>query len=471
MIKFGTGGWRSLIGSDFIESNVKIVAEGIYKLASQQNNLDKPIAIGYDNRFLSNQSAEWIAEILTAHGIVVWLVTQSVPTPLIMHMVKKHNLHYGVEVTASHNPYSYNGIKLFVDEGRDAPVHITERLEFLINTLQHETITSMPIDKAVSYGLVKYINTPFNEFIDDILDIIDVKSIKQRGLKVLIDPMYGSGYYPLNMILNSTRCIVDSIHNNHDAYFGKLPPAPEPNTIKELQVKVVDGGYDLGIALDGDGDRLGIIDKNGRYINANEILVMLYWYLHTYKGWNGPVVKNLATTQMLDVVAESFNEKCYEVPVGFKYISKGIDDYNAVLGGESSGGLTVRGHIHGKDSIFAASLFVEMISVIGLSASEILDKLQKEFGVFEMVECNLQITEMQMARVREELYKTVPNELFNKPIVKTTTYDGLKIYFDDNSWIICRPSGTEPVLRIFAEASDSNTAEMYIQILKNYLQI
>ena len=471
MIKFGTGGWRSLIGSDFIESNVKIVAESIYRLAVEQNKLDKPIAIGYDNRFLSDEAAEWIVEVLTAHGIVVWLVNQPVPTPLIMHMVKKHNLYYGIEVTASHNPYIYNGVKLFVDEGRDAPINITERVEFLANTLQHETITSMPLDKAVAYGLVNILKNPLSEFVDDILNIVDVNAIKRSGLRVIIDPMYGSGYYPLNMILNSARCIVDSIHNNHDAYFGSLPPAPDPLTIKELRSKVVDGNYNLGIALDGDGDRLGIIDSNGQYINANEILCMLYWYLHKYKNWDGPVVRNLATTHMLDKIAKSFNETCYEVPVGFKHISSALSKYDAILGGESSGGLTVRGHIYGKDSIFAASLFVEMICVTGLTASEILDGLQKEFGVFEMVECNLHITNEQMTNVRELILKFNSISLNNKKIVKTTTFDGLKLNFEDDSWILIRPSGTEPVLRIFAEAKTADIAQSYIDSLRTRFRI
>ena len=292
MIKFGTGGWRSLIGSDFIESNVKLVAEGVYRLALEQRKIDKPIVIGYDNRFLSDQAAKWMTEVLTAHGMVVQYIKVPVPTPLVMHMVQKHSLHYGIEITASHNPYMYNGIKLFVDEGRDAPVEVTNRLEFLINTATTD-ITSMPWDKALSYGLIHLVERPFAEFVDDILSVLDIEAIKKKNLKVVMDPMYGSGYYPLNMILNTSQCVVDSIHNNHDAYFGQLVPAPSETTLDELKFTVLHGQYDIGIALDGDGDRLGIITKSGNYLTANEILAMLYWYLHEYKGWKGPVLTTL----------------------------------------------------------------------------------------------------------------------------------------------------------------------------------
>ncbi len=197
--------------------------------------------------------------------------------------------------------------------------------------------------------------------------------------------MFGSGTYPLLVILCTARCTVDMIHNTRDAHFGGNLPAPTVKGLGELRNRVITGGYELGIAFDGDGDRLGIIDRTGRYLSANEILVMLYWYLHEKKGWRGPVVRNLATTHMLDVMAASFGEVCYEVPVGFKYISSKIDEVDAVLGGESSGGLTVRGHIHGKDSVYAASLFVEMISVVEKSPSEIMDALTAAYGTFRMV--------------------------------------------------------------------------------------
>ena len=208
--------------------------------------------------------------------------------------------------------------------------------------------------------------------------------IRRRGLRILFDPMHGSGTYPLTVVLNTARCTVDTIHYNKDAYFGGELPAPGKRQLRGLADEVRAGGYDLGLAFDGDGDRLGVIDRNGAYVDANRILVMLYYYLHEYRGWRGPVVRNNATTHMLDRVAESFGETCYEVPVGFKYISAKIDETDAVLGGESSGGLTVRGHIHGKDSVYAASLFVEMISAMDKSPSELWDELTAKYGAHKI---------------------------------------------------------------------------------------
>ena len=373
MIRFGTGGWRAEIGVDFICENVRLVAAGIARLLREQGKTGKPVIIGYDRRFLSEDAAKWVAEVLTHHGIRVWFLRRSAPTPLIMHTVKDEKLYCGIEITASHNPAGYNGIKLIVDEGRDAPQETTQLLEQYIDAAKPDFL---PFEKAVSSGMVEYLDNPFNKFLDDIMELLDMKALRNRGLRVLFDPMHGSGAYPLQVILFSARCTVDMMNANKDAYFGGLMPAPSEAGLRMLRDGVLQGKYDLGIAMDGDGDRLGIIDGNGRYINANEILCMLYWYLVRYKNWRGPVVRNIATTHMLDAIAESFGEKCYEVPVGFKHISAKIEEVDAVLGGESSGGLTVRGHIHGKDSVYAASLFAEMVSVTGMSPSQILDKLE-----------------------------------------------------------------------------------------------
>lgn len=468
MIKFGTGGWRAIIGEDFICENVRRVAAGVLALMREENKTDRPVIIGYDRRFLSENAAIWVTEVLVAGGINVQLLHRSAPTPLIMHTVKDRGLYYGIEITASHNPASYNGIKLIVEEGRDAPLETTRRLEELI---AQTTPQFIPFDKAVGTGLVEFIKNPFNKFLDDIIGLLDMDALRNRGLRVLFDSMHGSGAYPLLVIFYTARCTIDTMNANRDAYFGGLMPAPSEKSLTQLQNNVVRGGYDLGIAMDGDGDRLGIIDKNGRYIGANEILCMLYYYLVKYKGWRGPVVRNLATTHMLDRIAESFGEKCYEVPVGFKYISSKIDEVDAVLGGESSGGLTVKGHIHGKDSVYAASLFAEMISVIGKSPSELMEELEAQFGHFELVEDNLRFEPEYKSVVENILMveKKLPD--FGKKIVRVNYEDGCKVYFEDDSFVICRFSGTEPLLRIFAEAGNADTAYGYIADFKAFLNM
>jgi phosphomannomutase len=471
MIKFGTGGWRAEIGKEFTMSNIQKIAQGLCTYIKQNHQEDLPVIIGYDRRFLSDNAAKWLAEVMSANGIKIIFLRRSAPTPMIMHYVKKNNLYYGLEVTASHNPSNYNGIKVIVKEGRDAPLEITAELEEIIDSIKEEDILVNAFEDGLKSGLIKYLENPFNDFIDDILELLDCEAIRERGLRILFDPMHGSSTYPLMVILHTTRCTVDIVNNNKDAYFGGSMPAPTESTLQNLAMQVVAGGYDLGIGVDGDGDRLGIIDKNGKYINANDILTLLYYYLHEIKGWSGPVVRNLATTHLLDKVAEDFNEKCYEVPVGFKYISSKIDEVDAVLGGESSGGLTVRGHIHGKDSVYAASLFVEMISKTGKTPTELLRKLHKKYGTFHMVEDNIAFLPEQ----KEDIFNTVMIEKklpeFPEKIEKVSYEDGCKVYFEDSSFVICRFSGTEPLLRIFAESSSKDKATQYINYWKEYLKL
>ena len=468
-IKFGTGGWRAVIGEDFICSNIRLVAAGILELMKSENKTDKPVIIGFDRRFLSENAAKWVAEVLAQGGITVWFMHRSVPTPLVMHTVKDKELHYGIEITASHNPSEYNGIKLIVDQGRDAPLETTEKLEKIIEKLSD--VKYLEFETAVSEGKIVYLNNPFNKFLDDIISLLDMDALRKRGLRVVFDSMHGSGTYPLLVIFHTARCTIDTINLNKDAYFGGLMPAPSEKSLNLLRDTVVKGGYDLGIAMDGDGDRLGVIDRNGRYINANEILCMLYYYLVKYKGWKGPVVRNLATTHMLDKIAESFGEKCYEVPVGFKYISSMIDEADAVLGGESSGGLTVRGHIHGKDSVYAASLFAEMISVVGKSASEIMDELEREYGKFVMVEDNLRFAPEYKSVINKMVFEDKKLPDFAVNVDHVNYEDGCKVYFEDGSFVICRFSGTEPLLRIFAESNSRSAASEYISDFREFLKI
>ena len=468
MIRFGTGGWRAVIGEDFTQENVRKVAAGILRMLQQDGKTGKPVIIGYDRRFLSESAAKWVAEVLAAGNVRVWFLHRSAPTPLIMHTVKDEKLFCGIEVTASHNPAAYDGIKLIVEEGRDAPLETTARLEQLIDTAQP---VHMPFEEAVEKGIIEYLANPFNKFLDDIIGLLDMKALRNRGLRVLFDSMHGSSIYPMQVIFHTARCTIDMINENKDAYFGGLMPAPTETSLRILRDGVIRGGYDMGIAMDGDGDRLGIIDTTGRYIDANEILCMLYWYLVKYKGWKGPAVRNFATTHMLDAIAESFGETCYEVPIGFKYISSKIDEVDAVLGGESSGGLTVRGHIHGKDSVYAASLFAEMVSVTGMTPGQIVRKLEERYGVYRMVEDNLRFAPEEKVAIDHTLMKKKLLPDFGKAVARVNYEDGCKVYFQDGSFVICRFSGTEPLLRIFAENRTREAAQQDIDCFKAFLGV
>ncbi len=467
MIRFGTGGWRDVIGDGFTRENIQKVAQGIADLMKEEQKTDKPVMIGYDRRFLSVDAARWVAEVLTANGATVWCMHRSAPTPLVMFTVKDEKLHYGIEITASHNPAAYNGIKLIVEEGRDASVECTTHLEELI---EKASVKRMDFADAESEGKIVWLRTPFNRFLDSILGRLDLEAIRNAGIRILFNPMHGSGTYPLMTVLYTARCTVDLMDANKDAFFGGSVPAPGLHQLETLAERVTREQYDLGIAVDGDGDRIGIIDSDGEYIDANKILVMLYYYLHEYRGWKGPVVRNLATTHMLDLLAESFGEQCYEVPVGFKYISAKLDEKDAVLGGESSGGLTVRGHIFGKDSIYAASLFVEMVCAIGRPPREIWADLVGRFGTHVMEEDNFTFQPSDKPRIHRLLMvdKQIP-AFDGKTVSKIGYEDGCKVYFTDGSFVICRFSGTEPLLRIFAEDADPSRARALIQTMKSFV--
>ncbi|MGB4657586.1 MAG: phosphoglucomutase/phosphomannomutase family protein [Mobilitalea sp.] len=469
MIKFGTGGWRAIIGEDFTKANIQILSKSIAMKMRDESVTDKGIVLGYDRRFLSKEAMRWAGEVFAAEGIKAYLINQSSPTPLIMYYVMKHDFPYGMMITASHNPAIYNGIKIFTQGGRDADEFQTLEIEHYIQDVQ-ENVTGMDYAKAITAGLIFEIN-PLNEYIDNIISSINMQAIRNSNLRVALDPMYGVSETSLKTILLTARCEVFTIHDRHDTLFGGKLPSPSALTLRSLQNQVSDRHCDIGIATDGDADRIGVIDDQGKFLHPNDILVLLYYYLLKYKGWHGAAVRNIATTHMLDRVAESFGEKCYEVPVGFKYISAKMNETNAVIGGESSGGLTVRGHINGKDGVYAAVLLVEMIAVLGKKLSEIVRDIAAEYGSYYMEEKDYRFDEEK----KEEIYqillidKLIPELPFG--ITKISYLDGCKIYFSNGGWVVIRFSGTEPLLRIFCEMPEEGEAAIICGIFENFLGI
>jgi phosphomannomutase len=299
------------------------------------------------------------------------------------------------------------------------------------------------------------------------MEKIDTKAIRKRRPRIVLDPMYGVSLTGLLTILYTARCDLDVINDRHDAFFGRHLPAPNPDTLADLQMSVKEHNADLGIATDGDADRLGIIDEKGNYVPANEVLVLLYHYLLKYKGWRGAAVRNIATTHLLDRVAATYGQKCVEVPVGFKHISAAMDKYDALIGGESSGGLTVRGHISGKDGLYAASLLVEMICVTGKPLSALVQEIYDEYGEMHMAEFDWALTEEAKADIQRRILteKQLPD--FGIPVEKVSYMDGCKVYFD-GGWIIVRFSGTEPRVRIFAELDTHENARALVKTMADF---
>ncbi len=471
MITFGTGGWRAVIGDGFTRQNIQLLAKAMSRKMKGEQVDQEGIVIGYDRRFLSKEAVKWACEVFAAERIRCWFVNRSSPTPLIMFYVEKHQLHYGMMVTASHNPAIYNGFKVFTYGGRDASEEQTRQIEAYARQIEgKEPITYIEYEKAKEEGWVMEFN-PLNEYLDNIIANINMQAIRDRGLHIVLDPMYGVSQISLKTILATARCEIDLIHETHDTLFGRRMPAPSKNSLTELCTYVTEMNCDLGIATDGDADRLGVIDDRGHYLTANEILMLLYYYLMEYKGWRGPAVRNVATTHMLDRMAESFDQVCYEVPVGFKHISSKMQETGAIIGGESSGGLTVRGHINGKDGIYAASLLVEMIAVTGKRLSQLAAEIRERYGSSCMEERSYQFSQERKEELQTILFEDKLLPEFDLPIEKVSYLDGCKVYFRNGGWIIARFSGTEPLLRIFCELDSREAAEENCERFERFLNL
>lgn len=469
MIEFGTGGWRAVIGDEFTRANIQRVATAVARRMKREGVDQEGFCIGYDRRFLSRESAIWFSQAMAGAGVKMYFVNLAAPTPQIMFTVKNMGLPYGAAVTASHNPAIYNGIKLFTRGGRDATEDVTNDVGREANALSEADIRLIPFERALRDGLVTFID-PRDKYLDSIMEKIDMEAIRARRPRVVLDPMYGVSLTGLMTILFTARCDVDVINDRHDAFFGGHLPAPNPDTLRDLQGSVADHHADIGIATDGDADRLGIIDETGHYVSANNVLVLLYYYLLKYKGWKGAAVRNTATTHMLDRVAKAFGETCYEVPVGFKHISSAMEAHDALIGGESSGGLTVRGHISGKDGLYAASLLVEMVSVTRKPLSALLREVSDTFGSLYMAEYDWALTNESRESIHETVMVRRQLPDFGAPVVKTSYLDGCKVWFDEG-FIITRFSGTEPRVRIFAEMPTREQARELVRRMARFLQL
>ena len=470
MVEFGTGGWRAIIGDQFTRANIRIVAAALARRMKDEGSAEQGIAIGYDRRFLSRESAIWFSEVMAGEGVFVRFVNLSCPTPLVMFTVKNLDLPYGAMVTASHNPAIYNGIKLFTRGGRDANKTFTDEIAAAANALTPEEIRDIPFEQALAEGKIRFID-PRDDYLDSIMAQIDIDAIRHRRPRIVLDPMFGVSLTGLQTILYTARCDLDVINDRHDAFFGRHLPAPNPDTLADLQMAVREHNADLGIATDGDADRLGVIDEKGRYVSANEILALLYSYLLEYRGWRGPVVRNIATSHLLDRIAAYWGQECIEVPVGFKYISAGMEAHDAVIGGESSGGLTVRGHILGKDGLYAASLLVEMVCKSGKSLSGLIREMYERYGRCAMVERDFALTPERKGVILKLLMEEKRLPDFGRTVDHVSYADGCKVYFERDAWVIARPSGTEPRIRVFAEAEDAEEAARLADVMEAFIGI
>ncbi len=478
LIAFGTGGWRAVIGEGFTLHNVRRLSQALANEITRQGKekagaAQRPggVLIGYDRRFLSDRAAEAAAEVFAGNNITVTLLNEAAPTPLITYATAAVNAAYGLAFTASHNPPEWNGLKVFRGDGSLPLDDETRQIETEANALWFEDVVKIDLDLALEAGIVKRRDFT-NAYVDAVEALIDLDAIREAGLKVIVDPMYGVGQLTMGIILTEARCRVTFINERHDPLFGGRSPAPNLDALRMLVTHVRNEGYDLGLATDGDADRIAIVDEQGEYVTVNDILLLLYWYLRAVRGERGGVVRNLATTYLLGRLAAHFGEPCYETPVGFKHITASMVEHNALLGGESSGGLTIRGHILGKDGIFAAALVVEMLARTRKKISELLQQVYAITGRLYAEEDGIQATpEMRIVIPRRikalaQEHAVTPVHLGPYPVVSISELDGTKFLLENDNWALLRFSGTEPLLRLFAEADSAEKAKELIESLK-----
>ena len=470
MIRFGTGGWRAVIADEFTRANVRRVAQALAARMHDEGVAQQGLCLTYARRFLSDMAADWVAEVMVGNGIPVTLVTHPVPTPMCMWTVKHDDLPYGIAVTASHNPAEYNGIKVFTRGGRDADVTVTDDLGRRLETIGEGDVRSIAPEDLHSSPLLTT-QQSINWYLDAILEQLDLDAIRHAHLSVVLDPMFGVAQTSLQTVLVTARCHVQVINARHDPLFGGRMPSPAQGTLAPLQQAVLESGADLGIATDGDADRLGIIDDKGRYLTPNQILVLLYDYLLTRKGWSGPAVRNMSTTHLLDRVAEAHGQTCYEVPVGFKWISAKMQETGAIIGGESSGGLTVAGHIPGKDGIHAGSLLVEAVAASGRSLSELYQDIVERYGELVMVERSFRYTPARRAELDQRIFTNHELPDFGLEVESVSWEDGCKVRFAGGGWVTVRFSGTEPVIRVFSEMTTEDEATRIAETVSTHYQL
>ncbi len=466
-VTFGTGGWRAIIGEGFTMHNVRRLCQALANEITRKSMEKKGVIVGYDRRFLSRQAADAACEVFAGNNIPTILCNEDAPTPLINYATAMLGSGFGLAFTASHNPPEWNGLKVFHGDGSLLLDDETKSIAAETNALATENVIKLELDLAIEAGIVK-VKDFTNEYVDAVEALLDMEAIRNAGLRLAIDPMYGVGQLTLETLLVEGRCRVHFIHNRHNPLFGGRSPAPDPEAMRDLINTMQQSHFDLGLAMDGDADRIAMLDDTGRYISFNDVLVLLYWYLHEVRGEKGGVVRNLSTTHLLDRLAKALGEKCTETPVGFKHIASAMVAEDALLGGESSGGLTIRGHILGKDGIFASGIVVEMVAKTRMKIGELQEKVWAITGRLYGAEENFPATPEMKIAIPKRLKKEPCRSIAGYAVERISHVDGTKLYLENDNWAQLRFSGTEPVLRLAAEADSPEKTQVLIAWLKQF---
>lgn len=467
-IKFGTDGWRDIIDEDFNFENVKIVAQAI---ADYVNNIKrikelrkKELIVGYDSRRNSQEYARAVAGVLAGNNINVLLVDRITSTPAVSFAIKKRNLTGGVMITASHNPPQYNGIKYKAYYSGSADMDIIEKIEKL---LYKNKIKEIPIEEAKDKRLLSMDNV-IPDQLDFISDYVDMELLKDADIKVMIDSMYGAGDHYLEKLLSNTDCKATTIHAERDINFGGINPEPVAQNLKELMRRTSDEGFDIGIATDGDVDRVGCVTPDGKLVNGQNIMALLLWHFIQDRKMKGSVVTTVCGTVLLKNICQRYGLKLHVTPVGFKYICDIMRREDVLIGGEEAGGIGFKDYIPERDGLLSGLLILEMMAYRKMSLLDILKELQKEFGSYYYLRTSIEYHEKKdlISRLKRKRISSI----FGKKVIDIDTLDGLKFICQDSSWLLFRLSGTEPIVRIYSEAESEKTAQEILEFGKRIIK-
>jgi alpha-D-glucose phosphate-specific phosphoglucomutase len=464
-IKFGTDGWRDVIAEDFTFANARIVAKAIARYVVRCEDARKGVLVGYDHRFASDSVAAAVAEVIAATGTPVWLADKPCPTPTISLLVRQRSAAGGILITASHNPYQWNGIKYKASYGSSALPSIVAQIEIELAEVQKNVVTPLPPRKELIQSL-----EPRAPYLDTIEKLIDWKRLRDAKLRFVSDPMHGSatGLLPALFARNGIAC--DEIRGERDPRFGGVHPEPIPPHIASLQDAVLAGKYDGGLCADGDGDRIGAVDRDGSFVNPHQIFALLVWHLAGTRNLPGDIAKTFSVTKLIDKLAVKFGRKLHEVPIGFKYICELMLEQNILIGGEESGGIGTSLYLPERDATVCALFLAELMAWHGKTLGDMLRALYAEFGEFHYGRVDLDVTPDQKQKAVAYFSDSTLTRFLDWPIPRRENMDGIKIYLGEIGWLLVRASGTENLLRVYCETSKQETTQRVLDAVTKLVQ-
>ncbi|HEV7921892.1 MAG TPA: phosphoglucomutase/phosphomannomutase family protein [Thermoanaerobaculia bacterium] len=464
MIKFGTSGWRGIIGEDFTFENVRVATQGVANYLRKSGQKGSGVVVAYDTRFLSEKFASEAAKILAFNGIQAFLCNRDVPTPCVSFETVRRKAMGAINFTASHNPPEYNGLKFSTSNGAPALPEVTKQIEREIHAVAER---NERLDVYERRELIETID-PKDRYLDELRQKVDIDVIRKSGLRIAIDSLYGTSRDYLDYFLLEAGVEVKIIHNYRDPYFGGFSPECNEKNLGELRKIVANEKYDLGLATDGDADRFGIIDDRNRFVSPNIVIALLALYLKRYRNIPGGLARSVATTHLIDAIARKLGVPMYETPVGFKYIGELILEDKLALGGEESAGMSMYRHLPEKDGVLACLLVAEMVARTGKKLHELTEEMYEEFGYFYSKRIDMKLTPQLKETLASKLANP-PSELDDWKVREVNTTDGVKLIIDSSTWLLFRLSGTEPVARLYAEACSPKDLKKLLDAGKKFV--